>query len=369
MLPVGLVVLAVSLHLSASLRATGALHAQGVMLQRAENFRVEPNGVLLAELRAGAELDWVSTRDTWVEATMEGWVWSQSLQATDRGGFDLVVSADGGENLRSRPQGEPLGRLAEGTLLEELERIPGWILVRRRGWIWGASVAVDEGIGSGADLPSITTPEVDTPADPTPVAGAPPSGTGARSLPGPTGTPVLLAPGGDTLGVLSAPAELRVLATRDGWARVALEGWVRIPEGTRVDPALDRPSAAAPASVTSSAEAAVAGGLGIEDVLADPVGSRGREVTWELQLLTLERAGALRTDLREGEPYLLMRPAGEGTGRFVYVAIPESRVPEVERITPLERLLVRGIVRMGSSPITSGPILDLVDFESRRGPR
>lgn len=355
---------------------SGPVAAQGVTLQRAENFRVEPNGILLAELRPGTELGWISTRDTWVEASMEGWVWAQSLQATDRSGFDLVVSSDGGENLRARPQGEALGRLSEGTLLEELERIPGWILVRRTGWIWGASVSVEEGVPAGADLPSISTPTTG-PDDPgltgrgdpgaSPARGAGPAVT--NSIPAAAGTPVLLSPEGDTVGVVARATELQVVGSTEGWARVRLEGWVRLPEGTRLDPEASPAGSGPPRSAAGADVAALGGGLSLEDVLADPVGTRGREVTWELQLLTVERAGALRTDLTEGEPYLLMRPAGEGTGRFVYVALPESRVPEVERITPLERLVVRGIVRMGSSPITSGPILDLVDLRARRAPR
>src|SRR6185436_16092867 len=64
----------------------------------------------------------------------------QSLQTTSAAGHDLVVAVEAGENLRERPSGAILGKLGRGTLLDEQERVPGWVRVRRRGWIWGASV-------------------------------------------------------------------------------------------------------------------------------------------------------------------------------------------------------------------------------------
>ncbi|MDT8370315.1 MAG: hypothetical protein RQ745_13995, partial [Longimicrobiales bacterium] len=134
--------------------------AQVVRVEAEENFRLEPNGTRLATLAAGTELDFVEARDTWVRATLDGWVWAASLQSTDRNGFDLVVSASGGENLREHPRGRVLGRLSEGTLLDEIERSTGWVRVQRTGWIWRVSVEVDE-----TRAPSSRSPEVDREAD------------------------------------------------------------------------------------------------------------------------------------------------------------------------------------------------------------
>ncbi len=58
-----------------------------------ENFRTGPNGAILAEVVPGAVLAIRSDQGAWVEAELEGWVWAQSVQVTDRNGFDLVVSS------------------------------------------------------------------------------------------------------------------------------------------------------------------------------------------------------------------------------------------------------------------------------------
>jgi len=118
-----------------------SLAAQTIAVRAEENFRAEPNGAVLAVLNPGASLPLLQRRDRWVEGALEGWVWARSLQVTTRGGFDLVVAVEGGENLRAEPSGAVHARLIQGTLLEELERRPGWIRVRRRGWLWEASAA------------------------------------------------------------------------------------------------------------------------------------------------------------------------------------------------------------------------------------
>ncbi|MDT8370339.1 MAG: hypothetical protein RQ745_14115, partial [Longimicrobiales bacterium] len=110
-------------------------------------------------------------------------------------------------------------------------------------------------------------------------------------------------------------------------------------------------------------------GLTLEEVRADPVGSRGAIVTWELQKISLERADAGRVEFAAGEPYLLMRPADLGTGRFVYVTIPEGSVQDAQDFAPLERFTVRGRVRAGASPITGGPVIELIEMVRSRGPR
>lgn len=326
----------------------------------AENFRIEPNQAVLAVLEPGAQLAWVQTLGTWIEADLEGWVWAQSLQVTDREGYDLVVSASEGENLRTRPQGEVVGRLAEGALLEELERIPGWILVRRRGFVWAASARVEDQPASRVDVPSVSGAPASTrraaseaagPASgdsPPAAAQTPPAGGGFAIRPG---TVVRTAPDGDTLLRVTDPARVSVVGAEGGWARVLVEGWVRVPEGASVDAPPPRSGG---------------GGLDIAAVAADPIGSVGATVTWDLQFISLERAGELRREFEPGEPYLLMRPAGGGTGRFVYVAIPEASVAAAENYVPLERFTVRGRVRSGASAVSGGAVIELVEMTRRR---
>src|SRR5690606_20330768 len=89
-------------HLTRGLLLVGLLHAAGsaaaaqlapVRTTAAENFRREPQGQVLARIDAGTRLAILGTSGSWTEAVLEGWIWTASLQVTERGGFDLVVSA------------------------------------------------------------------------------------------------------------------------------------------------------------------------------------------------------------------------------------------------------------------------------------
>jgi hypothetical protein len=309
-----------------------------------ENFRRAPNGELLGRLEAGTPLSVVSRGDGWLEVAVEGWVWERSLQMDSRDGFDLVVSEAGGENLRSAPSGTLLGRLEAGTLLEEVERERGWIHVRRQGWIWEPSVAVDEP----------PPPEVETVPGPTPPreAQAPAAArrAGGYVTAGAQGAPILTAPDGDTLATATAASELEVLAREGSWVRVRVEGWAWMPE---VDSA----------AVEGAGDVLVPG-----DLTADPLEHRGRVVVWNLQFISLEEAERVRTDFFEGEPFLLCR-FGDAGGEFVYVAVPPERIEELEGLVPLENITVTGRVRTGASALTGTPIVDLLALERVRRPR
>ena len=326
--------------------------AQVAEVTREENFRNEPNGGLIGVLAPGTELVFHGRRENWIEATMEGWVWSRSLLTTERANYDLVVSTGEGENLRDRPSGEILGRLEDGTFLLELERIPGWIRVRRRGWIWAASVSVDES-ASAPDAAVTSVPVTPPPSSSASAGASPPPRTTGSAPPGvlrsTRGLAILSAPNGDTLSVLDPDAEVSVLAREGNWARVRIEGWVWQPTGGDTD--------ATSAPVTSSGA-----GPTLDEVRRDPAANRGRIVTWSLQYVSLERAEAIRTDFFEGEPFLLMRPAGGDSSRFVYVAVPPELLSSVGALVELETLTVVGRIRTGASRLTGSPILDLIEI-------
>jgi len=305
-----------------------------------ENFRSEPNGAVLGRIRPGTVLALEGEEDRWIEATLEGWVWTRSLQATDRGDFDVRVSASEGENLRAEINGAILARLEEGTLLEELERTEGWIRVRRTGWIWAPSVRRDGAPDRGGDAEA-TEPEA---AAPVPEPG------GRWSMPGVGGTAILSGPDGDTLALSLPETELRVLGRQGNWARVRLEGWSWLPgEGTG-----------------APADSAVLRDVTPAQVTREPDRYAGRVVSWELQYISREQAERFRTDFYEGEPYLLTRPEGSPEF-FVYVALPPEQVGVADALTPLERIRVVGRIRTGSAALTGGPILDLLEL-SRAAP-
>lgn len=329
--PVGTLLLAGALSLVA-LAAGGAetsLRAQTATVTTEENFRAEPNGVRLGRVQPGTVLGVAATEGQWVQATLTGWMWNPSLQETDRQGFDLEVSSDGGENLRVEPQGTVLARLEEGALLEEIERGDDWTRVRRTAWIWRPSVSLDEGVSASE-----------------------PGGTGGGATPvdgwrtvGADGAAILTAPDGDTLARSASGTEVRVLGRQGNWARVQLEGWTWMPEA----------AAGAPADTTVLTD------VGPEAVARNPDAYRGRMVSWELQFISREEAEPVRTDFYEGEPYLLTR-AAEESSRFVYVAVPPEGMEDVESLMPLERIVVVGRIRTGSAALTGGPILDLLEL-------
>jgi hypothetical protein len=322
------------------LAAPNLTSAQSRAVVRAEeNFRREPNGIVLARLDPGTPLRVLAEEGNWTEVELEGWVWLRSLQVSEDPSFDLVVTEDGGENLRAGPSGTILGRLEEGTLLGELAREPAWARVSRSGWIWTASIELEE--------PAASTPvDVRPSSSPTGPAARVPGGF--RS-PGATGGAILAAPDGDTLAVAAPSSELEVMRREGSWVRVRLEGWMWMPEseGAQADPA-EAPTALEPQVLQGAPEDHV-----------------GRVVAWSLQFISLERAEAVRTDFFEGEPFLLARFGGSD-GPFVYVAVPPDRLTEVDGLVPLERIDVTGRIRTGASALTGAPIIDLITLDRSR---
>jgi uncharacterized protein YgiM (DUF1202 family) len=352
--------------------APGSLEGQATgsaVVETEANFRAVPNGEVVGRLAPGTRVTLVQEQDQWSQVTLEGYVWERSMQILQEDGFDLVISESGGENLREEPAGRIAGQLVRGTLLEELGRTPGWVRVRRTAWIWGASLAVEDASAlpdppADSPEPEDPDPEEAPPADAPPVEPAPTEPAPTEAPPAPAEAPPaqeegwLRTPGGgidlragperEAVGRAEAGTDLRVLAREDGWARVQLEGWVRL-DG-------DEASADAPPS----------GGLvTVADLRNDPARFEGREVELELQFISLERAEAIRTGFEEGEPFLLTRGDG-GQRSFVYVAVSSGWLEQVEGLAPLDRLRIRGRVRVGAARFTGNPILELLDLERLR---
>ncbi len=307
-----------------------------------ENFRKEPlvtGSNRLATVLEGAVLQVDSRQGRWVRATLEGWIWSPSLSATDRDGFDLIVSNPGGENLREAPQGEArrIARLLRGMLLDRVERRGNWMRVRRSAWLWSESVVEVE----GADLEPVVAQDEATERPDVEPETARTSELPDRILVSGEQVHLHVSPSGDTLAALRPDANLEVLARQGSWARVRLEGWVWIPGTLPVD----------------SAQAT--GDLAPSDVKANPDQYRGRQVRWRLQFVSVERAEPTREDFYQGEPFILAR-AMSGDQGFVYVAIPPELVGEAESLRPLQVIEVLGSIRTGSSALMGVPILDLI---------
>ena len=334
--------------------AAGAGQAEATVRVE-ENFRREPNGLILARVSPGATLRVLDTRENWTQVELRGWVWLPSLQVSQDPDLELVVAASGGENVREEPSGRILARLVEGALLAELGREPSWAHVSRVGWIWTPSledagaVSVDEPADPEAGETSLPLSGLARPEEPSP-------GPAARAPGGFVGTaggPILAAPDGDTLAVARPSGDVEVIRREGNWARVRLEGWMWIPAAA--DPAEGR-------------ETEVGAPIEPGELATNPEAQAGRVVDWSLQFISLERAEEIRTDFFEGEPFLLTRFGG-ADGPFVYVAVPTDRMAEVQGLVPLERIEVTGRVRTGASALTGVPIIDLMTLERSRDDR
>lgn len=304
-------------------------HAQvRYRVDRQENFRAEPGpaGTLLGTVQAGVEVVGGEVRDGWVQITLEGWIWGQSITPRVRDGFTLAVRPAAGENLRVQPNGGVRARLREGCLLEEVERTSGWVRVRRTAWMWERSL-------TRLDAP------VAEPATAEPTSAGPP--TLDRATLG-TETPVARTAAGDSVGTLAPGMPVRVLGRAGGWARVQLDVWV--PESSL------RPGAAGVLVGVSSAE-----------VRARPQDFEGRVLQWRVQVVSRQVADELRPEMPPGSQYLLVRgPSPEAS--FAYVIVPEGWVERVRALPPLADVVLLARVRVGRSRYLGNPVLDLIEL-------
>jgi hypothetical protein len=311
-----------------------------------ENLRQEPLGKRLATVNRGTRLEVRGSEGRWRQVVLSGWIWTPSVGAVDREGHDLVVTADGGENLRRSPgpEAEIAARLLEGFLLQRVDEKGNWTQVRRTAWMWAPSLSISgeeagapaDG-GDGADAGGADDDGED--ADPGRGASGGPDRLAVEGGP----APLFVSPDGDTLAVARPGAALSVLARKGNWARVRLEGWVRV----------DR---VAPGDSASPAD-----DLAVDDLTSNPEQYQGRRVRWELQFISLERAEPERSDFYEGEPFILARPV-DGSGGFVYVAVPPERIQRVEALEPLQRIRITGRVRTGRSSLMGAPVLELIEL-------
>jgi hypothetical protein len=135
------------------------------------------------------------------------------------------------------------------------------------------------------------------------------------------------------------------LARESGWTRVRIEGWVRDGEVVPADPAL---------RVTLSAA----------DIRAAPDRARGAMVRWDVEFIALQRADALRPDMRLDERYILARGPGNESA-LLYIVVPPALIAQAEGLESLDRLTIVARVRVGRSEPVGVPILDLVSLTRR----
>jgi hypothetical protein len=135
-------------------------------------------------------------------------------------------------------------------------------------------------------------------------------------------------------------APTRVLRRSGDWTRVQVEGWVREADlGGGVGTSL--------------------GGVTAAEVRADPARYVGRPVDWRLELIAVQTADELRTEIPKGQLYLLTRGPLPEPG-FVYVTVTPAQAEEFRALQALQELTLRVIIRAPRTRFLSTPVVELV---------
>jgi hypothetical protein len=342
-----LVLLAVA-SLSAQARST---------LTGATELRRGIGGIVLGTLPDGARVSTGKTQSSWVEVTLTGWIIGGSVGATSRDGFDVMVIASDGENLREAPNGQVLARFRKGTLLRKLGAKDGWVRVKRTGWVPKRLVAAP------IETAALTPRQNPSPAKPAPQKTAltkpaqAPRTVAPRPAPAPPAQVVSTADG-DAIRVEAAKASMlaatpdggqlatlepgtggRVIARAGDWVRVQVEGWVRESD---LKPASDGALI----------------GVSAAEIRADPQRYVGKTVEWRVQFIAIQTADELRSELPAGQPFLLTRGPLPEPG-FVYIIVPRDQLSQFEALAPLQELTLRVVIRAPRTKYLATPVVEL----------
>ncbi|MBA4072744.1 MAG: hypothetical protein C0497_13040 [Gemmatimonas sp.] len=346
-----LLILLCAAPLAAPLSAQTALVADA-------SVRATPGGSVVALLKAGTTVTPGVARNGYVYVTFTGWMDGTNLGPA-RDSFPAHLTGEIAMRLRSAPsmRGVILGEVRPLAGLFTTGKQASWVNIRRGGWVDAktlpaaassrAAATTAKAPAKAASAAAKRTPAKSQPApkaetapvaDTVPAIGPLREGTlrVARTTAGRN------APNGLIVGQIGAGSYVMPLARSRGWVRVRSEVWV--PERDVVP-----------------ADASYGAGLSAADLRADPEGTRGKTVRWEVQILALQYADPLRRDLAQDEPYFLAKGPG-AEDQLLYLAVPPLLLAEARSTQALTRLLVTARVRTGRSQPVGIPILDILSF-------
>ena len=307
-------------------------------------FHQDVAGRRIARLARGAVLTGGATRNDWIQVMLDGWIFATSVGRSDRPDFDLLVTRAPNENLRAAPAGPLVAELSQGF---GLKRAPPdssgrWVHVVREGWVQRSALA------PMADIVSTRTVDTSQASDsqgvlapgPSPQAPTPIDSTRAQPV---RITTLYRAPDGPEAGTVTTDTPLRVLSRNGEWTRVQFEGWVK---GGDLQ--------AAPAGVQVGVTAA--------ELRAEPQRYVGQVLRWNLEFIAIQKADDLRPDIPSGASYVLARGPLPERG-FVYVVVPDTKLPAFRALTPLVTMTITARVRNGRSRYLGNPVVDLIALE------
>lgn len=335
------------------------LDAQSRVTRNAE-VRASPDGNVVADVRGGTSWQGGATRDGFTLIKLEGWI-DASRFAGRADSFPESIGGTQTLRIRAEPslEGRILGELRPGAGLRVLERRGSWARMQRDAWVPASAVAAS---APPATTKSPTSPTSSTSsASPAPSTGRAPEAASSTepatvgtssTAPAPAGalragaaTSIRSAPTGDVVARLEPGAVVMPVARDRGWVRVRLEAWVA-------------------ESLLTPTDTSFGATLTAADLKLDPVGHKGRVVRWAVEVVSLQKADALRRDLGTDEPYLLaMGPGSENA--ILYIAVPPALLEEAGALAPLSRVIVTARVRSGRSEPTGAPVLELLSVVKR----
>ena len=332
----------------AILSATSTAGAQDVASRDVELLATAGRNPV-ARVRKGAPIATAKTAGAYVQSTVDGWI-AAALLAGARDSFALTVKPGGAVRLRSaaNAQAQVVADLRGGMGLNEVERRGAWVHVRRTGWLPSNAVRTASP-SSQTSAPASQASNAPPPAQEPAVQPQAPSGSDTTRnglvLTPTVQTAIASSPNGERVGSIGPGARATVTGRERGWVRVQVEGWVREAD-------------------LSVADTALRGALSAADLRADPDGTAGRLVHWEVEVLAHQVADPLRKGLTDQEPYLLAQgPSGENA--LLYLAIPPSLAATAREIPDLGRAIITARVRSGRSEPVGIPVLELLTIVGR----
>jgi hypothetical protein len=331
-----------------SLATPQAATAQGSTRYRvtAENawFYQGVAGRRIARLAQGAILTTSgATRNDWIQVTLDGWIFATSVGPSDRPDFDLLVTRSPNENLRVAPAGPLLAELMQGFGLKRAtspDSAARWVHVTRDGWVQRSALAPVADVVATRTVDSSGTDSIQGGSTPGPRPGGSVDSSRAQPM---RMTTLYRAPDGPEAGTLAAEIPLRVLSRTGEWTRVQFEGWVK---GGELQ--------VAPAGVLVGVTAA--------ELRAEPQRYAGQLLRWRLEFIAIQKADDLRPDIPAGSSYILARGPLPERG-FVYIIVPDIRLPALRALTPLVTMQITARVRNGRSRYLGNPVVELVSLE------